>query len=249
MYIDTEGIILRQTKTTNGRKMVILFTKKFGKIGAGSNIAETGKNKTSLALRPFTIGRYQIQKNGEYYNIFRADVVTSHYKIGENIDKYLNCSFILELTDKVIEEGDKNPRVYNLLLDFFQIIETRNQKYDTLVLAYEVKLLNAIGIMPNVESCVVCGEKNNLNHFSIPDGGMICDECYVKHTENSEESLIFSSNFVIINVVIYFLRNPLEALKNISLQDDVSKKLRKILRMYIDFHLNIGKLKSEHMIF
>ncbi len=27
MYIDSEGIILRQTKTTNGRRMVLLFSK------------------------------------------------------------------------------------------------------------------------------------------------------------------------------------------------------------------------------
>ena len=44
MYIDSEGIILRQTKTTNGRRMVLLFSKKYSKISAGSSISEKGRS-------------------------------------------------------------------------------------------------------------------------------------------------------------------------------------------------------------
>ena len=82
MLTDTEGIVLRQVKTSYGRRMVLLFSKKYGKISAGTSIAEKGRNRSSLALRPFTYGRYEMFKNRESYNINSADVIRSYYGIG-----------------------------------------------------------------------------------------------------------------------------------------------------------------------
>ncbi len=64
MLTDTEGIVLRQVKTSYGRRMILLFSKKYGKISAGTGINERGKGKSSLALRPFTYGRYELFKTG-----------------------------------------------------------------------------------------------------------------------------------------------------------------------------------------
>ena len=76
MYTETEGIILRQTKTVNGRRMILLFSKKFGKISAGSGMTEKGRSKAALAMRPFAYGRYEMYKNQERYNI--ADRLVYH---------------------------------------------------------------------------------------------------------------------------------------------------------------------------
>ncbi len=44
--------------------MILLFTKKYGKISAGSNINEKGRTKSALAMRPFTYGTYELYKTG-----------------------------------------------------------------------------------------------------------------------------------------------------------------------------------------
>lgn len=43
MVTETDGIILRQTKIARDRKMLVLFTRKFGKISAGTGIRQSGK--------------------------------------------------------------------------------------------------------------------------------------------------------------------------------------------------------------
>ena len=53
MITDTEAIVLRQVKTVGGRRMILLFSKKFGKISVGTNATEGGKSKSALAIRPF----------------------------------------------------------------------------------------------------------------------------------------------------------------------------------------------------
>ena len=98
MLTDTEGIVLRQVKTSYGRRMILLFSKKYGKISAGTSLGEKGRNKTSLALRPFTYGRYELFKNRDSYNINGADILKSYYKIGEDVDKYMNGAYAVSYT-------------------------------------------------------------------------------------------------------------------------------------------------------
>ena len=56
MITDTEGIVLRQVKAAGGRRMISLFSRKFGKISVGASINEGGRNKTALAARAFSYG-------------------------------------------------------------------------------------------------------------------------------------------------------------------------------------------------
>ena len=58
MKFETEGIVLKQIKTVGGRRMIVLLSARYGKISAGSRINEGGRNKSALAMRPFTYGRY-----------------------------------------------------------------------------------------------------------------------------------------------------------------------------------------------
>ena len=129
MLTDTEAIVLRQVKTSYGRKMILLFSKKYGKISAGTSIGEKGRSKSSLALRPFTYGRYELFKNRDSYNINGADVIKSYYKIGEDVDKYMNGAYVLEFTEKALAEEVPAPAVFELLKDFFDLLENRKKTY------------------------------------------------------------------------------------------------------------------------
>ena len=48
MSFNTEGIIFRQTRMVQGRRMILLFTKEYGKISVGSNIGDKGRSSRRL---------------------------------------------------------------------------------------------------------------------------------------------------------------------------------------------------------
>ena len=102
MITDTEGIVLRQVKAMGGRRMISLFSKKYGKISVGTSINEGGRNKTALAIKAFSYGKYELFKNRDNYNLNNGQVLKSYYGIGEDIDKYMAASYVLEFTDKVL---------------------------------------------------------------------------------------------------------------------------------------------------
>ena len=258
MLADSTGIILRRINATSGRKMLSIFTQKYGKISAGTSISEkSSKGKATLSLNRFTYGRYEIFRSRDFYNVNSGEVVKSFFRIGEDPDKYFAASFALELTDKALPEVLPQPKLLNELVDFLGTLEDRSKGFITLVIAYEIKLLDAVGMLPNLDECVVCGSKpddaKRLRYFSAEDGGMICDECMRKIeqeiAQNSKSKakprLIYSPKFDIVNIIKYFSKRPISAFGNIMLDAETEEELYKILREYISYHMDVGTLKSE----
>jgi len=136
-----------------------------------------------------------------------------------------------------------------MLLDFFDMLESRNKGYGTLVLAYQTRLFRMLGIPPVLDRCAVCGAPPG-EWFSVADGGLICDNCRSKimkeESDNSVRSaLIYPASFDIINALKYFNNNSLKKLDNIALNETTGKRLQRIIREYAAYHLDISNLKSE----
>jgi DNA repair protein RecO (recombination protein O) len=248
MYTETEGIILRQTKTVNGRRMILLFSKKFGKISAGTSITEKGRSKAALAMRPFAYGRYEMYKNQEQFNIQSAEMIRSYFKIGEDIDKFMASSYVLELSEKLLQEGAQNPRYFQLLLDFFDVMENRERDMLTLILAFEMKALQLFGVAPRLDCCSVCGKPEKTFRFSIEQGGLVCENCMKNLPSKPNDSLIYELSFDIVDVLKYFSECPLASFQKLVLAEEKQVVVKSLLREYLAYHLDLGILKSESFI-
>ena len=53
----------------------------------------------------------------------------------------------------------------------------------TIVLLFQIHLLDLTGFSPELNKCVVCGKgiKPNKNYFSVSKGGIVGGECFVKN--------------------------------------------------------------------
>ena len=250
MITDTEGIVLRQVRTVGGRRMILLFSRKFGKISVGTSINEGGKNKSAMAVRPFTHGRYELFKGRESYNLNSGQVLHSFYRIGEDLDKYMAASYVLELTEKILPEELAQPRLYQLLLEFLEELELRKKKHGTLVMAYVVKALDILGNMPCLDQCACCGcsgesPEKNLQLFSVEEGGMVCRTCGQQLRKENSRTLIYAADFGIVEILKYFQKRPLADFRRLALEEKTLEKLQKILRQYLAWHLDVKELKSE----
>ena len=247
MYTDTEGIVFKQIKTVNGRRMIVLFSLKYGKIAAGTGSTEKGRGKSALAIRPFTYGRYELFKNRDSYHINSGEVLKSYYNIGEDIEKYLFASYALEFTDRLLLEGEPVPALFMLLKEFLQVMELRKKRYETIVLAYQWKTLKICGHMPNLSACAACGKKEDLRWFDVEEGGVLCDHC--KESTGKNGRLIYEMGFGILDILRYFLGNPLSRLEKLALDEETQRLVRNIVKSYMKYHLDISGLKSEEFLF
>lgn len=248
MYTDTKGIVFRQIKTVNGRRMVLLFSEKFGKISAGTGINEKGRGKSALAMRPFTCGRYELYKTRNSCHINSAEVIRSFYGVGEDVEKYMFSSYVLEFTEKLLPEEAPAPQIFQLILDCFDVMERRKKKYLTLILAYQIKALQLSGSMPEMQRCVLCGAKEDLAALHVKEGGLICAPCLRKSEQGTNDTLIFPVNFGIVDVFRYFMGNPFKSFEHLALDEELLARLNNMVKSYVDYHLDIRGLKSESFL-
>ncbi|MDR1135499.1 MAG: DNA repair protein RecO [Clostridiales Family XIII bacterium] len=249
MYTVTEGIVLNQIKILNGRRMIRLFSGKYGKISAGTSIRESGKSKSALALKPFVRGRYELNKTHNTYHINKAEVIHSYYGLAGNMERYINCSYVLELTDRLLPEDAPAEALFLLLTEFLDLMEQRQKKFEPPVLAYIFKALKMWGAAPELEKCVICGKCTDAPAcFDVAGGGIVCAECS-KSDGNIEklrnDKLLYSINFGIVNVVKYLTEQPLRDFGKLALDEGVSELLRRMVSDYAAYHLDIGKLRTE----
>ncbi len=245
MRVETSGIVLKQTKPVGGRTILSILTEDIGKISCGVNLSMKGRNRTNLAVSPFTHADYSLFKNRDSYNLAGAEVIKSYYSIGEDVDKYMAGARILELTDRLLEEGEKAPAIYALVIEYLDELSTREKDFDTLNIAFEFKALRIMGVLPVMSECVSCGSTSDLKKLDIGQGGRICEKCYKIAQKSSNTSLIYDMSDDIVKVVEFLVRKPLAALKKLTLQDSVREQLEILLNAWIAYHLDIGGLRSE----
>jgi DNA repair protein RecO (recombination protein O) len=152
MITECEGLVIRRTKILKGRSMIALLTDRFGKISAGTAVSERGKSKSALALRPFTVGRYQLKRDRGFTNITGGETIKSYFELAEDYDKFLNASIAVELTYKALPEDAPAADVYAFLLEFLDMTLRRSRDIPTLTSAYFVKLLEAFGVFPEADN-------------------------------------------------------------------------------------------------
>jgi DNA repair protein RecO (recombination protein O) len=244
----TDGIVLRQTKILNGRRMITLFTKDYGKIGAGTNIAERGRGKSSLALRPFTYGNYGLKSSRGSWHINSAETSRGFYRIAGDVDKFANCSYVLEFTEKLLPDESPAPELFALTLEYFDMMERRRKKFDSLTLAFLFKAIHMWGAAPELEKCALCGKTPAGGaFFCVRDGGLVCGVC--RDAENlagsADDRLLYPLDFGILNVMCYFLERPLRDFEQLALDGAVLTALKRIAREYAAGHLGISGLNSE----
>lgn len=256
MIITTEGIVLRQRKIAGNRRMIVIFTRQYGKVSAGTSINEKSRNKAALALRPFTFAEYELFKGRDSYSINSASARRSYYSIGEDIDRFMMASAFIEYLDKVTADEEPLPALYDLALEFLESVSRASSSAETLLFAFIVKSLRVLGVSPELDCCVSCGKpaaefasgigtdgSKKLSQFSVTSGGIICDDCAA--AEKSEgNALIYKPSFDIIDVFRYFQSKPLSTFEKVNLKGGAEGLIRRILAEYTDRYLGVDVLSS-----
>ena len=250
MVITAEGIVLRQRKIANNRRMIVLFTKQYGKISAGTSVNEKSRSKAALALRPFTYAEYDIFRGREAYSINSTQAKKSFYSIGEDIDRFMAASAFIEYLDKVLGEEEPMPKLYELALSFLESVSKSRSSAETLLFAFIVKSLRLLGVAPELSCCVGCGKSpsefggDGFRSFSVTGGGIICPDC-AEQEKTTPDSLIYQPSFDIITVFGYFDSRPLATFEKVDLKPEVAGLVRDILAEYTGRYLGVDVLRTS----
>ena len=176
-----EGLILRVTDFSETSRIVVVFTREFGKISALAKGGRRLKGPFESSLDLLATCQIVFLKKGTS----GLDLLTEaklihrfHPQERELICLYAGY-YVAELLLGLTEDYDPHPELY---LAAQAALETFSSESTTRmgVLRFELVLLREIGQLPDFETCVACGTRlteGKTFGFWVSQGGLICPEC------------------------------------------------------------------------
>lgn len=241
MLKQIEGIVLKTQDYGETHKIVTIFTKDVGKLSAIARGANRPKSRLSALSQLFIQADFLIYLTKGLSTVQQGQIVRSYREIREDIVKTAYASYIIELTDKLLDVKQPDPYIYNELQ---QTLTWINEKEDYMIplMMYELKLFEKGGFAPVLDRCVNCHHKELLlTSFSIREGGLLCDQC---HTIDPAK-IVLSKALVKILPILLHVR--LEKVGNISVKRENQQLIRKILDQYYDQYGGF-QLKSKRFL-
>lgn len=180
--MEFEGIVIRLTPFRDHDAMVtVLSNDKIRSFLARGALKYESKSGPSVNI--YTKSRFQLMRGKEGYALRNGEILDSFQKIKTNIDCLAVEDFLGELTNKLIQSDDA-PEIYPFLERSLTLLDKGFSPF-TVALIYFAKVLMVSGYSLNVDSCQICGKKDQIVALSYRDGGFICRDCFspLKHAK------------------------------------------------------------------
>lgn len=234
------GVVIKTLDYKENDKLVWLYTEEFGKITAIARGAKKSKNKLFSITLPLCYAEYMVFKGKNLSNLQEGKIINSFQGLLNNLDKLTYSSYICELIDIALVEGEANKGLFKEFVTTLYLLNTDAIDYEMLVRCFEIKLLTATGYGLTLDSCVICKEKISLsNYISLSYFGGICEKC------NKQHGLYISKGAY--NALKFLSNTSLDKVFRLNLSKDIKKEIEKVTTFIISSSFS-KKPKSLEML-
>jgi len=155
--VSTEAFVLRTYKLAEQDKIVVLFTRHFGKIRLVARGARKLRNRFGAALELFTHLRviFHEKENRDLLVLDKAEILYSPFEKQRKLRTSYYLSYFAELVHEFYPERERNPQAFKILLNIEHAVQNQ-QNLDFLARYIELQLLHSQGILSSVAFCSHC---------------------------------------------------------------------------------------------
>ena len=237
MEVEVEGIVLKETLYGETSKILQVLTKEYGLISVIAKGASSYKsNLRSLAL-PFLYAKFLINYKKDKISTLKGGKIIKLYGSGsKDIKVYAYVSYLSEISYKVLQENN-DKKIFNILKDALDKIEEGlNEKVIKNIV--EFKLLDYIGISPDLNICHKC--MREVKPFAIDGkiGGFVCKGCFTNER-------IIPNDFH--KILIRYKNVDISEIKNIKLSKENENIVDEFLKEYYSSFSGI-KINSDVLL-
>jgi DNA repair protein RecO (recombination protein O) len=222
MLYKWEGIVLKVRAYGESNKIVTLLTREAGKVATMARGAKKPSSRLSAVTQPFTYGMFMVQHHTGMGTLQQGEHLNSMRHIREDIVATAYASYIMELIERVVEEGKAEPFAFEVLLQALQAIE---DGYDpeAITLFVEWKMLPYTGVQPILHACASCGAVDGEFAFSFAQGGFLCHRCY------QHDPYIIRLTPTQLKLIRMFYTVPIDQIGKLELKKETKYFIKKII--------------------
>lgn len=139
----TEGIVLRHNNFGEADRILTVLTPYKGKLKVLAKGIRRITSRRAGNVEPLNKVKVHIFRASGMPILQEAESLKTFSKIKDNLILSTYASYVLEITDRLIVEGQLHKEVYNLLLGLLELLEKNPRQI--FIRGFEVKLLTELG--------------------------------------------------------------------------------------------------------
>lgn len=173
--------MLRTYRLGEADRIIVFLTRRRGKVRAVAKGVRKTRSKFGSRLEPMSHVALQLYEGRELDLVTQVDSIDHFRGLRDDLDRIARASAMLETADQLAQEGEVNPRLYEMLLGALRTLDA--SRSPLVVPAFFWKVLALEGYRPEVDRCVLCGEGGPsddsvaLVAFDLDSGGLLCHSC------------------------------------------------------------------------
>lgn len=223
--LEVDGFVLSEIPYGEFSKIINVLTREYGVIGIMCKGAKSLKNRYRVPTMKLSYSHFNIMyKENKLSTLVSADVINPFKLVKSDILSVSFLAYLTELTSQVVKQSNDIENIYD---DFIKTILKLEDGLDPIVLTniLEIKYLEYLGVLFNLDECVICGSKNNIATFDADKGGYICINCLTNE--------IIVDKKVIKMIRMYYYVN-IDSIKEIKVDDLTKNTINKYLDLYYE---------------
>ncbi|MBO5060178.1 MAG: DNA repair protein RecO [Clostridia bacterium] len=219
----TRGIITRRADYGESNCMLTILTENLGVISACAYGVRSRRSKMKAGTQLLCCGDFVLsRKNSEIYRVDAVEIVDAFYPVCEDIVKLSLANYLCELSREMYGDGDE--RILTLLLNTLYALAYKDENPVLAKAVFEVKLAQYAGYEPCMDSCIGCGEKEDLSAFDF-SGGVKCSSC--------RESADINISDGVYRSIRYILEAEERKIFSFTVSEEIKKDLSLLAEGYI----------------
>jgi DNA repair protein RecO (recombination protein O) len=179
--VKTEAVVLRSIRYGEADRILHLYSRDRGRVGAIAKGARKPKSRFGGRLEPFfRLDLLLHEGRSDLLTVPGVATVDGYPRLrsdGAAIGAGARaCDAVLRLLDA----AEPNPPAYNLLCRYLELLDAPHDPRAAsleIALSFRLKLALVAGFSPELASCARCGEAEHLAGFSGAAGGVVCGSC------------------------------------------------------------------------
>ncbi|KKP43701.1 MAG: repair protein RecO protein [Parcubacteria group bacterium GW2011_GWA1_33_6] len=232
----TEALVFKKEDWSEADRIFSIFTYDFGKVQVIGKAIRKITSKLRGGLEIFSFCEIEFIQ-GKNRKILTDAVFLDKFKSIPQIPEKLAVAYkISDILDNFIKGEENDEKIWGLLVDIFEKLDThfsKNFNYQLIYFYFFWNFISTLGHCPELSKCAACQQKLNPNdlYFSNKEGGVICRNCYIANTN----AIKITSDAV--KILRLILQKDWEVLLKLKIETSCQKDLEEILKNYYDYFI------------
>lgn len=236
MYIETLGLVLRETEYKESSRILTVLTSAHGKLTVKAQGAKRRGSKISAATQLLALSEMTVFENRDRCTLTEARSVELFRGLREDLSKLALGSYFAELLDALSDEDAPNPEILSLGLNALYAVSNSLNTDAIVKAAFELRLACLAGFEPRLECCALCGKTAPASPvLSLTGGTLLCAAC---RQEGAGECVTLSAGT--LDAMRHIVSADPKRLYSFKVGERTEKQLARVCEAYLLTQLGRG---------